>query len=319
MLNRLIDALFWMGRYLERAENTARIVDVNYYASIHERNADNLADPDPEAGPFSLNPWSPTEPESMVQWLILDKNNPSSVASCLAKGHENGQIARNKMDGETWESLNRAYINYGSPAPEILEDERLHEYTTNVKRVLHEFKGTIQSTMFRGEAWYYLTIGQYLERADNCLRQLQVLVEETNNEKTDTSTRAKYRLFLESIGATILLQKTDDDLSSNPDSIVRFLIQSDDSPRCLLFLLRSIQESLQELSLRHFSDQKVYVEQLDVLIQEIKTNNASEVSRENFTDWIATVREISNVISEEFQRHALVQPDQAGRSFQSQQ
>jgi uncharacterized alpha-E superfamily protein len=319
VLSRLIDALYWLGRYAERAENTARIVDVNYHASMQLETAmPSFSDEDGD-GPFSLNPWAPTEPESMVEWLILDDDNPSSVAACLSQSHRNAQTARNKIDEETWECLNRAYLQYGSPDPTILEDDRLHEYCTNVRRILNEFTGSLQSTMFRGEEWYYLTSGRFLERADNCLRQLEVFVAESERDAPGIHSRSKNRLFLESIGATMLLQNEPPEVLEQPELIRTFLLTSTKSPRSLLFLLEALNRNLSELKETYYPNRRLQFEELTELIDTLRSDAAEPGNKKSFEDWIRRLANISNKLTEEFKRNVSAEDVQPpGRSYQSQ-
>ncbi len=302
MINRLVDALYWMGRYAERAENTARIVDVNYHASMQLSGSLSNYNQDSGNDPFSLNPWAPTEPESMVEWLILDRENPSSVAASLEQCHENAQTARNKIDEESWKCLNRAYLEYASPDPDILDDERLHEYCRNVIRIIHEFTGTLESTMFRGEGWYYLSIGRQIERADNSLRQLEVFMFESDRQASKQLKRSKNRLFLESIGGTTLLQNHETDLLEDAGLIRDFLLRSDESPRALLFLLNAINENLKALHDAFYPNLNLQYVELNELIQSLQSDQSDFKEKKSYSDWIRMLAELSDSIFEEFRR-----------------
>lgn len=317
MIGRLIDAFYWMGRYVERAENTTRIVDVNYHASLKFEDEANF-DPSDEDGPFSLTPWAPIQPESMVRALILDEENPSSVPSCLSNAHLNAQKTRNKMDVESWEVINRAYMEGGDPPSEMLEEERLNEYCSRVLQTLHEFTGTIQSNMFRGEGWLYLRAGRFLERADNCLRQLKVYRSEVDQSAPGMQVRTKNRLFLKSIGVTMLLKDRGTQYEENPESILDFLLSSDHSPRSLKYSLDQLHRSLMKLQDDFYTGRKLPIKELTALREKIDTVPTKNQETVFFQSFLERLAELSNRLVHAFKKGSAGEST-TERSLQSQQ
>jgi uncharacterized alpha-E superfamily protein len=168
MLSRVADSLYWMSRYLERAEHTARLIDVDLQLRL---------DQSPEAGSGRwlrlLEALQIATPESgkidavtLTEVLTLDKSNPSSIISCVSAARENLRQVREQCSTEMWEQLNRLYLQVTSTAPS--EAWMLHSYVffRAVQEGAYLFQGVTDSTMSHGEGWHYIQLGRFVERAD---------------------------------------------------------------------------------------------------------------------------------------------------------
>ena len=166
MLSRVADSLYWMSRYLERAEHTARLIDVDLQlrldyssetgSSRWVRLLDALQVPPPAGGK--------TDPASLAYALTLERANPSSIASCICAARENLRQVREQCSSEMWEQLNRLYLQVvGTPAGEAW---LLHSqlFFRGVQDGAHLFQGVTDSTMSHGEGWHYIQLGRYVER-----------------------------------------------------------------------------------------------------------------------------------------------------------
>ena len=172
MLSRVADSLYWMSRYLERAEHTARLIDVDVELRL---------DQSPDAG---SSRWfrllealhAPIPPDGKIDAatlnhiLTLDKDNSSSIISCVAAARENLRQVREQCSSAMWEQLNRLYLHVnGSTANEA---EALHSYLffRTVREGAHLFHGVTDSTMSHGEGWQYIQLGRYVERTEAVAR-----------------------------------------------------------------------------------------------------------------------------------------------------
>lgn len=169
MLSRVADSLYWMSRYLERAEHTARLIDVDVQLRL---------DHAPESGMArwlrlleALQTPVPTGDEldatRLARALTLDRSNPSSIASCISAARENLRQVREQCSSEMWEQLNRLYLQVvGRPAS---EDWRVHSQLSfrGVQEGAYLFCGVTDSTMSHGEGWHYIQLGRYVERTHN--------------------------------------------------------------------------------------------------------------------------------------------------------
>ena len=167
MLSRVADSLYWMSRYLERAEHTARLVDVELQLWL---------DQSPEAGAgrwrFLLEALrtpagqGPIDPTRLVDTLVFSRKNSSSIVSCIAIARENLRHVREQCSSEMWEQLNRLYLEVMDARPEEAWMLKSHGFFRAVLEGAHLFQGITDATMSHGEGWQYIQLGRYVERTD---------------------------------------------------------------------------------------------------------------------------------------------------------
>jgi uncharacterized alpha-E superfamily protein len=172
MLSRVADSLYWMSRYLERAEHTARLIDVDFQLRLDQspeagggrwwRLLDALQAPPPDDGKIDAT--------TLTHILTLDKANSSSIISCVAAARENLRQVREQCSTEMWEQLNRLYLQVNSTISS--EAWLLHSYVffRAVQEGAHLFQGVTDSTMSHGEGWQYIQLGRYVERTEALAR-----------------------------------------------------------------------------------------------------------------------------------------------------
>jgi uncharacterized alpha-E superfamily protein len=176
MLRRVADSVFWTNRYLERAENVARFVDVHQSLSLGgspQWSPLIYASGDDEL--FHKLYGKEYTAERVLDFLLFDSENPNSVLQCLIKARENARTIRGILSVPNWEAINRFYLRVReaskSPA-EILQNPA--SFLERVRRSNHEVIGVMEATMSRDEAWHFARIGRLLERADKTSRILDV-------------------------------------------------------------------------------------------------------------------------------------------------
>jgi uncharacterized alpha-E superfamily protein len=167
MLSRVADCLYWMSRYLERAEHTARAIDVQLNLALDEA------------------PWSASigwvcllnslrtdlpmdiyvDARAATNALAFDRNNPSSIASCIANARENARQIRESVTSDMWEEINRLYLSIRDMNIDRLWDAGPHAFLRSVQRGAQMFCGVADSTMNHGEGWQFIRLGRFLERA----------------------------------------------------------------------------------------------------------------------------------------------------------
>jgi len=172
MLSRVADSLYWMSRYLERAEHTARLIDADFQLRLDQspeagsgrwwRLLGALQAPPPEDGKIDAT--------TLTHILTLDKTNSSSIISCVVAARENLRQVREQCSTEMWEQLNRLYLQVNSTISS--EAWLLHSYVffRAVQEGAHLFQGVTDSTMSHGEGWQYIQLGRYVERTDALAR-----------------------------------------------------------------------------------------------------------------------------------------------------
>jgi uncharacterized alpha-E superfamily protein len=172
MLSRVADNLYWMSRYLERAEHTARLIDVDLQLRLDQS-------PEVASGRWLglLEALQVTPPENvpldadtLTFLLTSDRSNPSSIISCVGAARENLRQVREQCSSEMWEQLNRLYLQVKSTASADSGLADSHGLFRAVQDGAHLFKGVTGSTMLHGEAWHYIQIGRFLERTEAVAR-----------------------------------------------------------------------------------------------------------------------------------------------------
>lgn len=168
MLSRVADNLYWMSRYLERAENAARLIDVNLNLRLDqspkvagsrwERLATSLQTPLPELDNLE-------DEFEMVAWLTFDLSNSNSIVSCIGAARENARQVREQISSEMWEQLNQLHLSVRPANSEEVWLAQPHEFFQSVKDGAYFFQGITDSTMNHGEGWHFIQIGRYIERA----------------------------------------------------------------------------------------------------------------------------------------------------------
>lgn len=174
MLSRVAESLYWMGRYLERAEHTVRLLDVELQLWLDQS-------PDLGAGRWrflleALNApgaQGPVDPTKLVNALVFNRNNPSSIVSCVATGRENLRHVREQCSTRMWEQLNRLYLEVIEVRPEEEWILRSHDFFHRISEGAYLFHGVTDGTMSHGEGWQFIQLGRYVERADTLTRLLE--------------------------------------------------------------------------------------------------------------------------------------------------
>ncbi len=174
MLSRVADSLYWMSRYLERAEHTARLIDVDLQLRLDQSpeagsgrwlrllEASQVPAPAPEDGAIDA--------ASLTHVLTLDRSNPSSILSCVGAARENLRQVREQCSTEMWEQLNRLYLQVNSTTASEAWLLHSHVFFRAVQEGAHLFQGVTDSTMSHGEGWQYIQLGRFVERTDSLAR-----------------------------------------------------------------------------------------------------------------------------------------------------
>ncbi len=176
MLSRVADSIYWMARYIERAENVARFVDVNQQLALDlpvglEEQWKPLVAITGDYADFTARYESATK-ENVIQFLVFDSQNPNSIASCLRAARENARSIREIISSEMWTEINHFYLSLQMAGPSrALESP---QFFAEVKRSSHLIEGVTNATMAHNEAWHFNVMGRSLERADKTTRILDV-------------------------------------------------------------------------------------------------------------------------------------------------
>ena len=167
MLSRVADSLYWMSRYLERAEHTARLIDVNLNLMLDE----SVSSVDRRwqrvlralGNPEEIE-WN-NDPYRLAQSMTFDVDNDASIVSCISSARENARQVREQISTEQWGELNRLYHEFTRADSSDIRDAQPYDFLQLVHEGTHLFQGVTDSTMSHGEGWQFIQFGKYIERA----------------------------------------------------------------------------------------------------------------------------------------------------------
>jgi len=254
MLSRVANAIYWLGRYVERAENTARFLDAVRHLvldlpgeSRNEWESLLYASGDQEA--FFERYGEQITRRDVVQFMTFDKENPNSILSSMIAARENARSIREIISSEMWEQLNRSYlmINDSSAHTRVLDDPA--GFFGHFKKACLLFSGATYSTMTHNEAWQFLKLGWTIERADKTSRVLDVkyfmLLPRVDyvNSPYDS---LQWAGLLRCISAFEMFRK--DYRQILPRNVAEFLLLSEDFPRSVRFCLAQSELSMNEIT-----------------------------------------------------------------------
>lgn len=255
MLSRAADNLFWMARYMERAENMARILDVAYRMALL-----------PGTEPQQRTQWESAliiagceeaygarggrnDASGVIAYLALDPGNRSSIRSSLQAARENARAMRAQITSEMWESLNGTWLEVRDIDYTALERRGFREFFDWVKERSHLFRGVAYGTMQRDEAYRFVRLGGFLERADATARILDVKYHVLLPSAADVGGAVDYyqwAAILRSVSAFQAYRRIYRDVIT-PMRVAELLILREDMPRSLLACMTETERILTEL------------------------------------------------------------------------
>jgi len=258
MLSRVADALYWMSRYIERAENNARILDVNLQLMLDFENQNeetvrqhwepiinSLEEHDLF---YSLH--SEANAETVVDFVSFEKKNPHSIHSSITRARENARTVREHASSEMWEQINRVYLFLGSERSRSLFAGSAYEFFKSIVEASHLFQGITDSTMTHGEGWEFIQVGKYIERADRTSRILDVkyhLLLPTGEKVGGNVDVVQWLAVLKSCSALEAYRKLYVGEVA-PWSVAEFLITHDSFPRSIRFCVNRLDLALHRIS-----------------------------------------------------------------------
>ncbi|GII56758.1 hypothetical protein Pth03_51470 [Planotetraspora thailandica] len=240
LLSRIAETLYWIGRYVERGDDIARLLDV----SLHRA----LAGEEDGTAVFAILGHAGAEPrtiETMVRRLAYDSADPSSIAGCVRAARENARGVREIISSETWECLNVTW----NQLPAVRgEAERLgpHGYLRYVRERSALFFGLADATMTRDDGWRFIVLGRSLERADMTCRLLAV--HHSPASPAGATENATWRLLLEACGADESFTRTH---RGDRTKVLEFLLLDRLFPRSVMHALATAEQCLTELAPHH--------------------------------------------------------------------
>ncbi|HEV2575922.1 MAG TPA: alpha-E domain-containing protein [Acidobacteriaceae bacterium] len=261
MLSRVADSLYWMARYLERAEHTTRLVDVNLNLMLDESSTSSdhrwirvlQALGRPKRVKWDGNPYE------LARTLTFDTGYKSSVLSCILSARENARHVREQISTEQWHRLNSLYLDATRPEvkamvqqPKEAASEAPSGFLQQVLEAVHQFQGVTDSTMTHGEGWYFIQVGRYLERATATALLLNAYHEDLWTKRERAMVGNEYLEWMGLLRSATAFEAYCKAYTADltPERILEFLLLNAEFPHSLRFSVEAMQEALRSIQSR---------------------------------------------------------------------
>lgn len=303
MLGRVANTIYWMNRYLERAENYARLMDVNFNLSL-------------ELPPNEKEQWKPLviitgdwklfeslyqkeDKNNVIFFLTFDENNPNSICNCIRNARENARAIRTEITKEVWEQINALYylVKDGSEKKRF-DDKELRGFFTDIKNGCQLLYGMYDATISRTDGWHFAKLGQAIERADKTSRVLDVkyhLLLDTPNEIGSSLDLIQWAALLKSVSAYDMYRKKYGKLTAS--NIADFLILDASFPRSILACLLRSERSLIRLSGSSFGFNNLAQKQLGALKSQLEYVDINDIIATGLHEYLDDIQQKLNGIS----------------------
>jgi uncharacterized alpha-E superfamily protein len=313
MLSRTADHLFWMSRYMERAENTARMLDVNYQTAllpqsdaVAELGWRGLLAISELTGDYSKR-YGAIDPAKLMEFMVADEQNPSSIVSCLRAARENARAVRGTLTTEVWETTNQTWLEFNK----LLASGELRRDPANVfewvKFRSHLSRGVVVGTMLQDEAFHFVRIGSFLERADNTARMLDVKFHDVESdfyghadERDNEYEFYHWSAILRSVSGFEVYRKVYRNVIQ-PEKVAELLILRADMPRSLAHCMIRMSSNLRSVANANSGDTLRRAGRLEADLRFGRIDEILSTGLHAFlTQFLANVGELGVGISRDF-------------------
>jgi uncharacterized alpha-E superfamily protein len=310
MLSRTADHLYWMARYTERAENTARMLDVAVQTSMLPQSPGE-AELDWRAmlGISELQAafdakHNVVDQKTVLDFMVCDPDNPSSIASCLTGARENARAVRGKLTTEVWETHNATWLNMQKRLAGGIDEHDPSEFFEWVKYRSHLSRGVTVGTMLTDEAMYFIRLGTFLERADNTARILDVKYHAAKESGIgDALTQRDFYYWaalLRSVSGFEIYRKVYRDVIT-PERVAQLLMLRGDMPRSLLACMDQVVANLKAVSNEVSADTERLAGKIHSELQFARIEDILDAGlHDTLTDFMERIFELGNRVSRDF-------------------
>lgn len=314
MLSRAANNLYWMARHIERAENTARVLDVTYRMSLLPYRTPDQSWADPWALPLVITGLAtsfyerfpgPLSAERVLRFMTLDPDNPSSIHSCIQAARENARAVRGAITAEMYEDINGSWLEIRGRTYEGILASGLSEFFDWVKMRSHQFRGVTFGTMLRDEAYHFIRLGTFMERADNTARILDVKYHTLLPSVADVGGAVDYYQWgalLRSVSAFDSYRKVYRD-AITPTRVAELLVLRDDVPRSLHACTREIYDILRGLCDASSREPERLAGELNA---QLRYGRIEQIFAVGLHEYLMGVLEKLSALNEEINKHFLV-------------
>lgn len=247
MLSRVADSLYWMSRYLERAEHTTRLLDVNINLMLEHSAVPPAARWSRVAASLGMSGLGDLDTHGSVQSMASDLGNRSSIVSCIVAARDNARQVREQISSEMWEQLNRLFHHVRRVGIEDIWESEPVEFLHQVRDGTHLFQGITDSTMNHGQGWQFIRVGRYIERALSLTTLLDVHFAQIPVGEGSEDSHIEWLGLLKCATAFEAYCKVyTADLT--PERIAEFLILNEEFPHSIRFSVEQLRIALNAIA-----------------------------------------------------------------------
>jgi uncharacterized alpha-E superfamily protein len=306
MLGRTAASLYWMSRYVERAENMARLLEVGYRISLMpgaiEGHRDEWRSTLTSAASEDsyIEKHDEIDGAKVIHFLLFDESNASSVKSCLKAARNNGRAVRTALTRDVWESLNSTWNELAQIDPVTITSDRLPGFLDWVKQRAMAFRGALLGTMLRNDNYYFSQLGNFIERADNTARILDVkyfiLLPRPSDVGSDLDMQ-QWAQVLRSVSAHRAYRWFYKDSRYKPWLVSEFLILKEEMPRSLLFTYQWVNVALDGLAELYGSHYECHG-MAAATYKRLKNGNMEQIFQNGLHEFLQDFMDSNNALSQ---------------------
>jgi uncharacterized alpha-E superfamily protein len=315
MLSRTADHLYWMSRYIERAESLARLVDAHYRMSLLPQSADNLT----QSLSATMNALQMEHayrehheaivPQAVFEFVSLDRDYPGSIVNCLKAARENARAVRGSLTSELWETLNSTWLDARSFMARSTPRTDIGHFVEWVKERSHLTRGVTIGTMLRDEAFHFTRIGTFIERADSTARILTSHQHDLRPgpDAVTVPDPFQWSVLLRALSAFEVYRRVYRDVIT-PLKVAQMLILRDDMPRSLTRCCKELYNNLRSVSNEQSKETERRAGEIHAMLHFTRMEAIIEVGLPYFLQqFLARLRDLGDRLASDF----LVPPAEA--------
>ena len=305
LLSRVAESVYWLSRYMERADNVARFVNVNLQLildapAVHARQWEALITASGDSEDFQKRYAEPSQ-DNVIRFLLFDRENPNSVVSCVRFARENARSIRDTITADMWEPVNKLYLYLSDSAVDRPRDS-YEDLMGEVRRFCQQFQGASDSSFSQGEAWQFLRLGRMIERADKTSRILDVkyflLLPKVDDVDTPIDD-IQWAAVLRSVSGLQMYRMRFGRLM--PRNIAGFVLLNDDFPRSVRHCVVEAAQALQAIG---GSDENAATRAAQALRRQLDRADINDIVNSGLHEFIdslqITLNDLGNLVSEAY-------------------
>ncbi|GHC09994.1 alpha-E domain-containing protein [Cerasicoccus arenae] len=331
MLSRVADSLYWLARYIERADNLARLMEVNLQLLLDFQDLDDIKlrehwDPvirstGDEEKFYEL--YEEANSQTVTDFLTFNKSNPNSVIGCISGARENARMVRDQISSELWETLNNCYLFLKSNDAQNVWDSGAYEFYDRIKDYSLRFQGLTAATLPRDECYDFLQFGRYIERADKATRMLDIKYHILLPSPQDVGGAEDAAQWIALLRAASAYDAYHAQYLANidPVHVAEFLIFSENFPRSIRYCVQELNARLHNVSGCPLSKYSNDAEKLaGKLLSDLTFSNVQDVINYGMHEWLDNCQERLNEIGgATYQAYMFQKPVDLAEEIQQQQ